>query len=118
MRADKESNNKKILFSVGKEDCEWTTFTSGGAGGADNTKTAYRLGSAASTGQLVQSRDTRSRRTNKRAAFKRMAASKEFCAWHTVGIACKLGKAADDAADIERAVDAAMDESNLKVEFF
>ena len=66
------------------------------------------------SGAVGEARDTRSQLLNRRAAFRRMAESREFQRWLKTEVARHTGEL--DA--IERRVDAAMHESNLKIEVF
>ena len=109
---------RKLLFSVTKDDCDWDTFTAGGKGGQHQNRvhSGVRCRHRAS-GAVGESRDTRSQIINKRSALRRMVESEKFIAWHKIEVARRLGEGADLAA-IEASVDAAMDEPNLKVEYF
>ena len=106
------------ILSVTKEDCDWQTFRSGGAGGQNVNKvsSAVRCVHRAS-GAVGRATDTRDQYRNRRLAFRRMAESKTFRDWLKAEIARRL-MSKQTADEIEVAVDAAMDESNLKVEFF
>ena len=110
--------DRKLLFSVTKDDCEWATFTCGGKGGSgkDTSNNGARCTHRAS-GAVGEARDTRSQLLNRRAAFRRMVESEKFHQWHKIEVARRLGEGVD-LARIEAAVDAALDESNLKVEYF
>ena len=110
---------RKLLFSVTKDDCDWGTFTSGGAGGQhqNRIRSGVRCRHRAS-GAVGEARDTRSQLINKRAAFRRMVESKEFIAWHKIEVVRRRKNSTDMVEQVEAAVDASMDESNLKVEYF
>lgn len=105
----------KILFSVTRSDCDWQTFRAGGAGGQNQNKVSsgvrciHRL-----SGAVGEARDTRSQLTNRRAAFGRMARTPAFQSWLKLEVARRTGV----LAEIERRVDEAMRDSNLKIEVF
>jgi protein subunit release factor A len=104
--------NKKLLFSISIKDCRVDTFTvSGpGGGGKDTSNTGVRVTHPPS-GAVGTSSDERSQLKNKQAAFKRMAASKAFKAWHQrVTAELLTGKS------VEQRVEEAMEPHNLKVE--
>lgn len=58
--------------------------------------------------------ETRSQTKNKQMAFKRMAESKKFQAWHKLEVARRLGK----LEEIEKEVARQMQPKNLKVEYY
>lgn len=106
---------RELLFSVTAKDCRWDTFRGTGKGGQKRNKTesAVRCTHIAS-GAVGQSDDSRSQHDNRRTAFKRMAETDVFKAWHKLEVARRLG----DEVKIREAVEAAMHPSNLKVEYF
>lgn len=65
------------------------------------------------SGAVGKGTETRSYQQNRKAAFKRMAESKEFKAWHKLECARRLGQ----LESIEDAVDLAMLDPNLKIEY-
>lgn len=109
---------RRLIFSVTKDDCEWSTFTAGGNGGQNQNRrhTGVRCAHRAS-GATGEARDTRSQLLNRRAAFRRMVESEKFIKWHKIEVARRLGEGVD-LARVEAALDAALDEANLKVEYF
>jgi protein subunit release factor B len=82
----------KLLFSLTKKDFVMQTFRAGGKGGQNQNArdSAVRFIHPAS-GAVGESREHRNQIANKKAAFERMAASKEFKAWHRVEVARRLG---------------------------
>lgn len=79
-------------------------------------KTRHRLALGLLTvfsGAVGKGTETRSYQQNRRAAFVRMANTKEFKAWHRLEAARRLGQ----LENIERTVDRLMAESNIKVEY-
>lgn len=105
----------KLLFSVTKEDCDWHTFTVGGNGGSgkDTSNSGVRCVHRAS-GATGIGTDHRQQSKNRIAAFKRMAATEKFKAWHRLEAAKRLGK---DTRTIDEIVDAQMEEINLRIEY-
>lgn len=106
---------KEILFSVTAKDCRWDTFRGTGKGGRKRNKTesGVRCTHLAS-GAVGQSDDSRSQHDNRRTAFKRMAATKEFKSWHRR----EVGKHLGEEQIIQDAVDRAMQPQNLEIEYF
>ena len=83
---------QEILFSVTAKDCRFDYYRGSGAGGQHRNKTdsAVRCVHIAS-GAVGQAEDDRSQHVNKRLAFRRMAESKKFKAWHTMEVARRTG---------------------------
>ena len=106
-------SERELLFSVTASDCRFDYYRGSGKGGQKRNKTssAVRCTHVAS-GAVGQSEATRSQLQNKQAAFRKMADSKRFQAWHKMEIARRCGRV--DLA--ERATDMAMLPSNLRVE--
>ena len=106
---------KVLLFSVTKDDCVIQTFRSGGKGGQNQNKveSGVRIIHPPS-GAIGESREHRDQLQNKRAAFKRMAGTKEFKIWHRIQAAARM----QGIIDIDRVVDKMMSAENLKVEFY
>lgn len=112
MRRTRIKDPMRLLFSLTKENFEVQTFCSGGKGGSHQnaTQSGVRITHRAS-GAVGECREERHQALNKRIAFERMAATKEFTAWHLSECARQLGN-----ITIEDKVDAAMQPANLKVE--
>jgi protein subunit release factor B len=105
---------KHLLFSLTAKDFEFQTFCTGGPGGQH--KNAKQNGVRCihkESGARAEHRDGRDQFRNKQAAFEKCANTPQFKAWHKVECMRKLGQ----LKDIERAVDEAMADSNLKVEY-
>ena len=100
---------REKLFSVTLDDCDVETFTVGGHGGAgkDTSNTGVRIRHRAS-GAVGVGRDERSQLQNKRAAFRRMANTKEFRTWVKIK--------ASGLKTIDQLVEEAMDEKFIKTE--
>lgn len=107
--------SKEILFSVTAKDCRWDTFRGTGKGGQKRNKTesGVRCTHLAS-GAVGQSDDSRSQHDNRRTAFKRMAATATFKAWHRR----EVGKHLGEEQIIQDAVERAMQPQNLEIEYF
>lgn len=65
------------------------------------------------SGAVGKSTDTRSFQKNRKIAFKRMAESKEFKAWHKLECAKRLGQ----TIEIEKLLNESMSDKNLKIEY-
>jgi len=104
---------RELLFSVTAKDCRFDYYRGSGAGGQKRNKTssAVRCTHIAS-GAVGQSDDTRSQHKNKRHAFRRMAETKAFTAWHKLEAARVTGR----LANLDETVDRAMAPRNLRVE--
>lgn len=85
--------NRRLLFSVTAKDCRFDYYKGSGAGGQKRNKTsnAVRCTHKAS-GAVGKSEKGRSQRANKELAFKRMALTDEFKAWHRVECARVTGE--------------------------
>lgn len=105
--------DRKLLFSVTLDDCRVDTFRAGGKGGQhqNKTETGVRITHIAS-GAVGECRDHRSQHANKREAFRRMAESDKFRAWHKREVSRRLGR----ESEIEAEVDRAIKPQNIRVE--
>ena len=105
---------KELLFSVTKKDFDIQTFRCGGKGGQKQNKTdsGVRIRHKAS-GAVGESRTHRSQGQNKKEAFKRLCNSPKFIVWHKRECNVRLGQ----ITNIEKLVDEAMAEENLKIEY-
>lgn len=101
------------MFSVTAQDCDWQYTVGSGPGGQNRNKvaTAVRCTHRAS-GATGRAEDSRSQLTNRRAAFKRMAASETFQKWLRLEAARRTGALDQIEADVKRA----MSPANLLVE--
>lgn len=94
---------KEKLFSVTAKDCEWQFFTAGGPGGQKQNKTASACRCIhKASGAVGESREHREQLQNKKAAFKRMAESKEFKSWIELEAKRKLGQIAQIEEQVEK----------------
>lgn len=104
--------SKELLFSVTKNDFDWTYFRASGAGGQhrNTTDSAVRCIHRASGAMGVASEE-RSQHQNKVKAFRRCVDSKKFQGW------LKL-KASEMMMEesVETKIERAMDEKNIKTE--
>ena len=106
---------RELLYSVTANDCRFDYFRGSGKGGQKRNKTnsAARCTHIAS-GAVGQSDDTRSQHQNKRIAFRRMANTATFKAWHSLETARRTGR----LEQAEEAVNKAMLPANLFVEVY
>lgn len=82
------TSGKEKLFSVTAKDCEWEYYRGSGAGGQKRNKTSSAVRCRHKpSGAVGQSQDERNQKVNKRLAFKRMAATKEFKSWLKIEVA-------------------------------
>lgn len=104
-----------MLFTVTIKDCDVQTFTVGGNGGSgkDTANTGVRVVHRAS-GAAGRAVDTRSQKKNKQLAFKRMAESKEFKAWHKLECAKRLGQ----IEEINKTVNEQLLDKDIKIEYY
>lgn len=89
---------REKLFSVTIDDCEVQTFTAGGKGGQNQNRvrSGVRIIHRAS-GARGEARDSRDQLVNKRAAFRRLAASPAFKRWaHERAETMIAGKSIDE----------------------
>ena len=104
---------KELLFSVTAADCDWQYLRGTGPGGQKRNKTESKVRCVhRASGAVGESDLTRSQHENKRIAFVKMAATKEFKLWHKLETARRMG----DQLSIEEKVDNAMNDANLKLE--
>ena len=110
---------KELLFSVTKKDFEISYFSGTGAGGQHRNRhmNCVRIRHPES-GATATGQDERSKERNLQNAFKRLTDSSKFKVW----MSRKIHEATMDKEaqrrEIERAVERAMSEENLKVEYF
>lgn len=104
-----KNTTRKKLFSITARDCRWDYFRGGGGGGQKRDKTSNRVRCTHEPSRAVgKCGEYREQSKNKKAAFKKMAESKEFQTW------VKLKAAGED--QIERNVEKAMKKENIKEE--
>ena len=87
--------NKKdrvLLYSITAKDCDWDYFTGSGAGGQKRNKTAMCVRCThRASGAVGVCKQHRQQSKNKAAAFRAMATSKTFQAWHRIESAKQCG---------------------------
>jgi hypothetical protein len=108
-------NNKeerKLLFSITKDDFEIQTFCSGGKGGQNQNKvfTGVRI-IHRDSGAVGESREERSQLQNKKLAFRKLVDHPKFKFWHT-----KVVQEIFHGKTIDEMVDELMDENNIRTE--
>lgn len=113
MKKNKEKKkNRELLFSVTKQDCNWSYTRGTGSGGQKKNKTSSAVHcSHPPSGAEGYSEDTRSQHQNKKIAFERMANTQEFKKWHKLEVARRTGV----LDQIDREVEQQM--KNVKVEY-
>lgn len=109
--------SKELLFSVTRDDCEWSYYRSSGAGGQHKNKTdsAVRCFHRPS-GAIAQAAESRSQLDNRRLAFERMANTPEFKHWLKIETARRTRDAREEERLINAAVDRQLRPANLRVE--
>jgi len=102
---------RKPLLTLTKKDFRVDTFTSGGKGGQHQNKvaTGVRITHIAS-GIVSEARDGRSQHRNKKNAFQRLVAKKEFQNWLKIESVHKR--------ELDKRINKAMEPSNLLIESF
>lgn len=103
---------KELLFSVTKDDCDWSFTRGTGTGGQKKNKTSsavYCVHKA--SGARGYSEATRSQLQNRQDAFKKMAESETFKKWHKIETARRTGK----LLDIESIVEEQMKQIKLEI---
>ena len=102
---------KELLFSVTAKDCEWSYTRGSGKGGQARNKISSAVHCMhRPSGAHGYSEASRSQLDNKRSAFRKMAESKEFKAWHKLETARVQGKLLGIEEEVERQM------KNIKVE--
>jgi len=109
------SKEKELLFSITERDFVWSYSRGSGKGGQKRNKTESAVHCKhPPSNALGYSDETRSQHKNKRIAFEKCIATKEFKAWHKIEIAKHMGThqiMVDKVEDMIRP-------KNLKVEIF
>ena len=109
----KNKNNREVLFSVTAADCDWEYMRGTGPGGQKRNKTSSKVRCThRDSGAWGESDETRSQHDNKRLAFRKMAETKEFKAWHKMECARRMGQ----LTDLKETVDNAMKSANIRIE--
>jgi len=93
----------ELLFRVTAEDCDWTYTRGTGPGGQKRNKTSSKVRCVhRASGAWAESDATRSQHDNKRIAFRAMAESSQFKAWHRLETARRLGQLIDIDEKVNR----------------
>lgn len=105
--------SKEVLFSVTATDCDWEYMRGTGPGGQKRNKTESKVRCThRASGAIGESDETRSQHDNRRLAFRKMAETKEFKAWHKIEVAKRTGQ----LIDLNQTVDRMMKDANIRVE--
>ena len=112
------NKTKKLLFSVTKKDLKITYYKASGKGGQNRNKreTAVRI-QHKDSGVMVTASEQRNRSQNLKMAFNRLTTHKDFLKWIRVESARKSQNLKEVEREIQRWVDDAMHEKNLKIEY-
>jgi hypothetical protein len=95
--------NRELLFSVTKNDCEWSYTKGTGAGGQKRNKTSSAVHcSHPPSGARGYSEASRSQLDNRIDAFTKMVKTPEFQTWNKMEAMRRLGMLADLDAKIAR----------------
>lgn len=107
--------SNRLLFTVTRRDLDVQFFCTGGPGGQKQNKTASGCRIVhRDSGAVGESRELRSQAQNRKRALERLVESKTFRAWVRVQASARE----QGFRDLEAKVDKAMDERNIKVEFY
>lgn len=108
---------KQFLFSVTRKDFDITYFSGTGKGGQNRNRhqNCCRI-KHKETGVITTGQEERSKEQNLRNAFKRMVEHSEFKNWLRIKIAETCVDRIEEEKEINRRVDAAMREENLRIE--
>lgn len=102
---------KELLFSVTKDDCDWSYTRGTGSGGQKKNKTSSAVHCThRDSGAHGYSETSRSQLQNRQDAFGKMIATETFKKWHKIECARRTGM----LADIDQVVDEQM--KKIKVE--
>jgi len=98
-----KEKNKKLLFTLTKSDFKWDYYRCPGKGGQKVNKTSSGVRCTHPPSKAVgQACDERSQHVNKRLAFERMAATKEFKQWHHLEVSRITGEQDRIEREVER----------------
>lgn len=104
-------SERKLIFSVTKDDCDWSYTRGTGAGGQKKNKTSSAVHCKhRASGAKGYSEASRSQLDNRRDAFVKMCETKEFKQWHRMETLRRTGM----MADIDRKI--AEELSKVKIE--
>ena len=94
---------RQLLFSVTKNDCEWSYTKGTGAGGQKRNKTSSAVHCHhRPSGAHGYSEASRSQLDNRRDAFVKMVNTKEFQSWNKMEAMRRLGVLSDIDARVQR----------------
>lgn len=89
-------SERKLIFSVTKDDCDWSYTRGTGAGGQKKNKTSSAVHCKhRASGAKGYSEASRSQLDNRRDAFVKMVETKEFKEWHRMETLRRTGMMAD-----------------------
>jgi protein subunit release factor B len=113
----KEEKQKRLLFSITKEDCEWQYFRSGGKGGQNQNKVNSGVRCIHHpSGARGEARDSRDQLKNRQSAFQRMVSSRQFISWHKLETARRVMDCRSIEEMVNKAVNESMNPANFKIE--
>lgn len=105
-------SKKELLFSVTKDDCEWSYTKGSGAGGQKRNKTSNAVHCFhRPSGAHGYSEASRSQLDNRRDAFVKMANTKEFREWNKIEALRRVGV----IGDIDHAVQEELKKIKLEI---
>lgn len=112
MSANRDFAKSNLLFSVTKDDCDWSYTRGTGTGGQKKNKTSSAVHCThKASGAHGYSEASRSQLQNRKDAFRKMVESETFRKWHKLEVARKLGQ----LIDIDEEVDRQMKQIKLEV---
>lgn len=86
------TKERQLLFSVTKDDCDWSYTKGTGAGGQKRNKTSSAVHCKhRASGARAYSEASRNQLENKRDAFVKMCESEEFKKWHKLEVLRRTG---------------------------
>jgi len=98
-----EPQQRQLLFSVTRDDCEWSYTRGTGAGGQKRNKTSSAVHCHhRPSGAHGYSESSRSQLENRRDAFVKMVNTPEFRAWNRMEAMRRMGVLADIDAHVAR----------------
>jgi len=98
-----QTKERQLLFSVTKDDCEWSYTKGTGAGGQKRNKTSSAVHCHhRPSGAHGYSESSRSQLDNRRDAFTKMVNTKEFQTWNKMEAMRRLGILADLDSRVQR----------------
>lgn len=87
-----DKSKRQLLFSVTKDDCDWSYTKGSGAGGQKRNKTSSAVHCRhRASGARGYSEASRNQLDNKRDAFVKMCETEDFKKWHKMEVLRKTG---------------------------